>query len=225
MNGEMNLLNLMLEASFVVQGVVVVLIFCSIYSWAIFLMKSKQFKQIENENISFLNSFRKLNSFKDAPIIINESSGSPLCLMLDNSFKAYTKILETKGSDGAKKQIESFGLSSISRAMESGAIETGKLLNHKLSNLASIGSISPFIGLFGTVIGIINSFQGLSQGGGSLESVAPGIAEALIATAIGLAAAIPAVWFFNIFNAKITAIEKQSDSFSQELLNLVERSI
>jgi biopolymer transport protein TolQ len=225
MNGELNLLNLMLEAGIIVQLVVVLLVICSIFSWAIFFQKSKQFKKVKKENDIFLESFRKLNSFKDAPIIINQSSGSPLCSMLDNSHKAYLKILETRGEEGAKRQIDSFGLSSISRAMESGSLESSCYLGEKLNYLASIGSISPFIGLFGTVIGIINSFQGLSQGGGSLESVAPGIAEALVATAIGLAAAIPAVWFYNIFNTNITELNKQSESFSQELLNLVERSI
>ena len=95
----------------------------------------------------------------------------------------------------------------------------------RVSTLASIGSISPFIGLFGTVWGIIDAFSGLSMGGGSIEAVAPGIAEALVATAVGLAAAIPAVWFFNIFNNRIARINSQMESFSQDFLNLIERSI
>lgn len=225
MNSELNILNLMLEASIVVQLVVLSLFLCSIVSWSIYFMKSKQIKRAVDENASFLLAFEKLKSFKDSPLIINDVSESPLSKMLGNSFRAYSLIIETKGEEGAKEQIKSFGLSSISRAMESGSIETSKILNEKLNILASIGSISPFIGLFGTVVGIINSFQGLSQGGGSLESVAPGIAEALVATAIGLAAAIPAVWFYNSFNSKISDLSKQSDSFAQELLNLVERSI
>ena len=99
------------------------------------------------------------------------------------------------------------------------------MLKSYLNYLASIGSITPFIGLFGTVVGIINSFQGLSQGGGSLQAVAPGIAEALVATAIGLGAAIPAVWFFNQFNSRLSKINARMDEFSQDLLNLVERSL
>ena len=225
MNQELNLLKLMLEAGVIVQFVVVLLVVCSVVSWAIYFMKSKQFKIVERENNLFLERFRKIKSFHDAPILITESSESPLCRILNESYSAYEQMVETKGEDGAREQIKIFGLSSISRAIEAGAIESTSILNEKLSHLASIGSISPFVGLFGTVVGIINSFQGLSQGGGSLESVAPGIAEALVATAIGLAAAIPAVWFYNNFNTKISEVNKQNESFSQELLNLVERSV
>lgn len=225
MNQELNLLKLMLEAGVIVQFVVVLLVVCSVVSWAIYFMKSKQFKIVERENNLFLERFRKIKSFHDAPILITESSESPLCRILNESYSAYEQIVETKGEDGAREQIKTFGLSSISRAIEAGAIESTSILNEKLGHLASIGSISPFVGLFGTVVGIINSFQGLSQGGGSLESVAPGIAEALVATAIGLAAAIPAVWFYNNFNTKISEVNKQNESFSQELLNLVERSV
>ena len=98
-------------------------------------------------------------------------------------------------------------------------------LERSLSTLASIGSITPFIGLFGTVWGIIDSFQGLSKGGGAIESVAPGIAEALVATAVGLGAAIPAVWFFNHFSSRVTEFNSEMESFGQELLNLTERSV
>ena len=91
-------------------------------------------------------------------------------------------------------------------------------------NPGSIGSITPFIGLFGTVWGIIDSFQGLSKGGGAIESVAPGIAEALVA-AIGLGAAIPAVWFFNHFSSRVAEFNSEMESFGQELLNLTERSV
>jgi len=91
--------------------------------------------------------------------------------------------------------------------------------------LATIGSISPFIGLFGTVWGIIDSFAGLASGGGSIEAVAPGIAEALVATAVGLAAAIPAVWAYNIFTSRISKLNSQMENFGQEFLNLIERSV
>jgi biopolymer transport protein TolQ len=98
-------------------------------------------------------------------------------------------------------------------------------MDYRVSTLATIGAITPFVGLFGTVWGIIDAFSGLSTGGGSIEAVAPGIAEALVATAVGLAAAIPAVWFYNHFNNQITRINSQMESFSQEFLNLIERSI
>ena len=94
-----------------------------------------------------------------------------------------------------------------------------------VSVLGTIASLAPFVGLFGTVWGIIDAFSGLAGGGGSIEAVAPGIAEALVATAVGLAAAIPAVWFFNVFNNQIARINSQMESFSQDFLNLIERTI
>ena len=94
-----------------------------------------------------------------------------------------------------------------------------------LAVLASIGSISPFVGLFGTVWGIINSFSGLASGNATLDAVAPGIAEALVATAVGLAAAIPAVFFFNYFNNRVEKINSEIKGFEQDFLNVVERTI
>ena len=94
-----------------------------------------------------------------------------------------------------------------------------------LSLLASIGSISPFIGLFGTVWGIIDSFSGLASGSATLDVVAPGIAEALVATAVGLGAAIPAVWFFNYFNNRVDKINSEIKKFEQDFLNLIERTM
>lgn len=225
MDNELNLINLMLEAGVIVQLVVVLLILASVFSWAIFLMKKKQYSLLEKENKIFLQSFYKLKSFQDSPLIITKNSSSPLCHILELCFEEYSKIVEARGEEGAKLQLESFGLSSISRSIDHGIIQSDHTLKKSLNHLASIGSISPFVGLFGTVVGIINSFQGLSQGGGSLEAVAPGIAEALVATAIGLAAAIPAVWFFNLFNARVASLNKDTEKFSQDLLNLVERSL
>ena len=109
--------------------------------------------------------------------------------------------------------------------MKKGANSSNIDLEDRLSTLASIGSVTPFVGLFGTVWGIINSFTGLAGGGATLDAVAPGIAEALVATAVGLAAAIPAVWFYNSFNTRVETLNTGIDSFEQELLNSVERSI
>jgi biopolymer transport protein TolQ len=117
------------------------------------------------------------------------------------------------------------GFESLSRALKTGYNTANEKMDTRVSTLASIGSITPFIGLFGTVWGIIDAFSGLSQGGGSIEAVAPGIAEALVATAVGLAAAIPAVWFYNLFNNQISRINSQMESFSQDFLNLIERTI
>ena len=124
-----------------------------------------------------------------------------------------------------KKHFLEFGFDSISRAMKKGANENNLELEKFNSILASIGSISPFIGLFGTVWGIINSFTGLASGGGTIDAVAPGIAEALVATAVGLAAAIPAVWFYNSFSNRNAEFNSEMESFEQDFLNIIERSV
>ena len=109
--------------------------------------------------------------------------------------------------------------------MRKGVNRSNNNLNNFLSTLASIGSVTPFVGLFGTVWGIIDSFTGLASGGATIEAVAPGIAEALVATAIGLAAAIPAVFFYNHFSNEIAKINNEMEIFGQEFLNVVERSL
>jgi biopolymer transport protein TolQ len=113
----------------------------------------------------------------------------------------------------------------LERALKKGVVQSNEKLNKLLVILASIGSISPFVGLFGTVWGIINSFTGLSSGGGTIEAVAPGIAEALVATAVGLAAAIPAVWFYNIFNNRIQSLNNKMEAFGEDYINMISRSV
>jgi len=115
-------------------------------------------------------------------------------------------------------------MTAIERGLKKGGIEVEVEVSNSMSTLASIGSISPFIGLFGTVWGIIDSFTGIAGGGATLDAVAPGIAEALVATAMGLVAAIPAVWFYNKFGSDADKIQSEMDSFSQEFLNVIERS-
>jgi biopolymer transport protein TolQ len=125
---------------------------------------------------------------------------------------------------GSKQQLADYfkvkGLENVERALKHGFNSAQEKLEANVSYLASIGSITPFIGLFGTVWGIIDAFSGLSQGGGSIEAVAPGIAEALVATAVGLAAAIPAVLFFNYFNSLNSKQLTEMESFTQGFFEL-----
>ena len=144
---------------------------------------------------------------------------------MDNEIIKIKKCFEGCEKDSLKRHFQNFGLGVIERAMSKGITDSNLKLDSYLSILASIGSITPFIGLFGTVWGIINSFTGLASGGGTLEAVAPGIAEALVATAIGLFAAIPAVWFYNIYSNENSKINSEMESFGQDFLNIVERSL
>src|SRR5690606_32836689 len=149
------------------------------------------------------------NSLSDINREANDNQDSTISLMFRRGFEELNKVGEKISSSGKGSLAQHFtqhGFQALERSLKTGVNAANEKMDIRVSTLASIGSISPFIGLFGTVWGIIDAFSGLSQGGGSIEAVAPGIAEALVATAVGLAAAIPAVWFFNVFNNKISCI-------------------
>lgn len=228
MHGGLDIWEILLQSGFVVKGVLLLLVLASVLSWTIILQKWKELKQISEANERFHNFFRTNNSIADINREATENHDSTMSLMFRKGYEELNKVSE-KLSGSNKGTIASYfaehGFQSLERALKTGYNSANERMDVRVSVLASIGSISPFIGLFGTVWGIIDAFAGLSQGGGSIEAVAPGIAEALVATAVGLAAAIPAVWFFNIFNNQIARINSQMESFSQDFLNLVERTI
>lgn len=228
MHGGLNIWEILLQSGFVVKGVLLLLVLASVLSWTIILQKWKELKEISAANERFHHFFRSNGSISDINREATENHDSTLSLMFRKGYEELNKVSE-KLSGSGKGSIANYfsehGFQSLERALKTGYNTANEKMDVRVSILASIGSISPFIGLFGTVWGIIDAFAGLSQGGGSIEAVAPGIAEALVATAVGLAAAIPAVWFFNIFNNKISTINSQMESFSQDFLNLVERTI
>lgn len=198
-----SIISMVLQASLVVKGVLIILLFFSIVSWAIILFKQRYFSKAKHESDKFLNIFR---TNKDPKTIFNASKNlfiSPIA----NVFKStYT--------DGYKK--DKTEIKRILRRYE--ALESAKLEKY-LSFLATTGSTTPFIGLFGTVWGIMNSFRGIgSAGSASLAVVAPGIAEALITTAAGLAAAIPAVIAYNYYLSMARRMIIEMEDFSEELL-------
>ena len=179
-------------------------------------------------NEKFQQFFKNSSSISDINREAIENVESSTSLMFRKGYEELNKIsekLSTSGKGSIANHFSTHGFQSLERALKTGYNTSNERMDTRVSTLASIGSISPFIGLFGTVWGIIDAFSGLATGGGSIEAVAPGIAEALVATAVGLAAAIPAVWYYNIFNNKISKINSQMESFSQDFLNLIERTI
>jgi biopolymer transport protein TolQ len=224
MHGDMNILVILLDSGPVVKFVLLLLVVASIFSWAIVFQKNKLIKKVELENKMFLKDFETSLSFLELSAKTRDYDSSSLGFMFQKGHDEILKIKEITGEDKLGHYFKEYGLESLERALKVGVNSSNEVLEKKMSILASIGSVTPFVGLFGTVWGIINSFTGLSQGGGSIEAVAPGIAEALVATAVGLAAAIPAVWFFNNFNNKISTLNSQMESFGQQFLNLVERT-
>lgn len=225
---ELNIWQILLDSGLVVKFVLLLLVLSSVLSWTIIWQKYKELKDISEANEKFNDFFRKSNSISDIHREANETINSTMSLMFRRGFDELNKISE-KISNAGKGSIAQYfaehGVQSLERALKTGYNTANEKMDMRVSLLATIGAITPFIGLFGTVWGIIDAFAGLSQGGGSIEAVAPGIAEALVATAVGLAAAIPAVVFYNLYNNQISRINSQMESFSQDFLNLIERTI
>ncbi len=228
MHGGLNIWQILWESGIVVKIVLVLLLMSSVLSWTIIWKKWQQLKTVTEANNKFLQFFKTSSSITDINREANENHDGTMSLMYRRGYEELNKVsekLSAAGKGNIAQHFSQHGFQPLERALKSGYNTANEKMDERVSTLASIGAITPFIGLFGTVWGIIDAFSGLSQGGGSIEAVAPGIAEALVATAVGLAAAIPAVWFFNVFNNQITRINSQMESFSQEFLNLIERSI
>lgn len=226
---EMNILAIILESGFVVKGVLISLIIASIISWAVVLKKSKSESSLQIGDKKFLEIFNSSKSMSEVMQKCDEIEFSPYKIMFFSGYQEFLKIknsLEASSSKTSPKEFFSeHGFAAIERALKKGMNEGMMKREENLSILASIGSVTPFIGLFGTVWGIIDSFTGLAGGGGTLDAVAPGIAEALVATAVGLAAAIPAVLFYNHYNNRNARSTSEMENFGQDFLNMLERSV
>lgn len=197
-------LQLILQAGYVVKGVLVILLFFSIVSWAIILFKNRYFSRANKESEQFLRAYSSSRDPKGLFQGIRSLTLSPLA----NVFKAVYMDEAHKEKSETKRLLRRY------EALESAKLE--KYLNF----LATTGSTTPFIGLFGTVWGIMNAFMGIgSAGAASLAVVAPGIAESLIATAAGLVAAIPAVIAYNYYLSKARRMIIEMEDFSEELLD------
>jgi len=223
-----NLLQMVVDAGPMVQFVLLALLIFSIVSWAIILMKYRVVSRTEKENNLFLDAYMNSNKLSD---VLPESKRYPHSTIAEVFRAGYLelgKISRTsKGTPGDLLDapgIEMRGLDNVERALHRACgTETSKL-ESLLGFLATTGSACPFIGLFGTVWGIMNAFRGIgARGSATLAVVAPGISEALIATAFGLAAAIPAVVFYNYYLNRIRSISLEMDNFASEFLNIVER--
>lgn len=225
---KLDIISIMLQSGLVVKIVLGLLVASSVLSWAIILKKRKLFKEVEEENQRFYEIYNSSENLKDIMLKSEMLPFSPYKQLFTNGYRELSKMKEAYNNQhksGLAFHFQNFGMGVLERGLKKGANESNDELNNRLSTLASIGSVTPFIGLFGTVWGIIDAFSGLATGGGSIDAVAPGIAEALVATAVGLAAAIPAVWFYNHFNSINEKINSDMESFGQDFLNVVERSI
>jgi len=218
---------IILGAGIVVKLVLLLLLSFSVVSWGIILFKFFQVQRAKNESERFMDFFWKSKRFDAIASQVDRFANSPLTVLFNEGYSELKKVVETDSkSDGSALSTDLGGVENVSRALRRATNSEITRLEKYLTFLATTGSTSPFIGLFGTVWGIMTAFEGIGKtGSASLAVVAPGIAEALIATAIGLVAAIPAVMAYNHFQHKIRVLINEMDSFTTEFLNIVQRNI
>ncbi|MEW6058258.1 MAG: protein TolQ [Bdellovibrionota bacterium] len=216
-------LDLILQSGFVVKLVLASLLLASVVSWAVIFMKNKAFRAAKKQSQAFLNTFWYGQDLEEIFSKVEQYPQSPVANVFKAGFKELKKLSQLEGKAEALRQD---GLANVSRALTRATLSEISNLEIAVGILATVGSATPFVGLFGTVWGIMNSFQGIgTTGNANLAVVAPGISEALIATAAGLAAAIPAVMAYNYFVAKIKSMATEMDTFTQDFLNIVQRSL
>jgi len=210
----------------VVKMVLYTLILFSVVSWSIILFKLYQVHSANRNSDRFLDLFWKSSGFDAIAGKASAMPSSPLKVLFNEGYGELKKLAEgDRSNDGSIFSTDLGGVDNVSRALHRATNTEVTRLEKHLTFLATTGSTSPFIGLFGTVWGIMSAFEGIGKtGSASLAVVAPGIAEALIATAVGLVAAIPAVMAYNHFQHKIGVVIKEMDSFTTEFLNIVQRS-
>lgn len=233
---ESSVLDLIAHASAISRVVLLILALLSIGCWAIILHKLWVFRRSERQSSSFLDVFRRSNKFSEVQAVCRSLGESPLVGLFQAGYAELTAQLRQTSAPAdveattanpragvARPTLKS--LTSVDRAlMRASAVEVNKL-EKRLPFLATTASVAPFVGLFGTVVGIMMAFQGIGQTGSTnLAVVAPGIADALVATAAGLVAAVPAVMAYNHLSNRVRLFASEMDDFAMEFLNIAERN-
>ena len=219
-------LELLERSSLLSQAVLVILALFSIASWAVILLKLRQFRRVTVQTARFSDVFRRSSKFSEVQSACKSLAHSPLAGVFQAGYVELNAQLRQgaqAGGQSSRPALRSFD--ALDRALlRASSIEVARL-ERRVGFLATTASLTPFIGLFGTVWGIMNAFAGIGAAGTtSLTVVAPGIAEALVATAAGLFAAIPAVYFYNYLTQRLKEIASTMDDFAMEFLNITERN-
>jgi len=231
-SATVNILDLVRQVGWVNRVVLLILIVLSVLSWAIILRKSLSYRAIERQTATFLEVFRRSSKFSEVQSVCVSLPASPLVGVflagyaeLNTQFRAAAGAAPTANPGAPAPRPTLKSLAAVDRALlRASAVEVNKLEQH-VPFLATIASAAPFIGLFGTVWGILVTFQRIGlTGSTNLATVGPGIADALVATAAGLFAAVPAVMFYNHFTTKVKGFASDLDDFALEFLNIAERN-
>ena len=219
------ILDLVRNSGPLVQLVLYSLILFSVVSWGIIFYKYKQFRRANQDSDKFIKIFWERRNLASINDVTRDLETSPVAQVFKAGFEELARLSRTKKEQtGEGLTTELGGIENVARAMKRATSVEITKLEKSLTFLATTASTTPFIGLFGTVWGIMNAFRGLSvTHSSSIQAVAPGIAEALVATAAGLAAAIPALIAYNHFAHRIKVLAVEMDNFSHEFLNIAER--
>jgi biopolymer transport protein TolQ len=212
-SADFSLWKLFIRADFIVKGVIIILLLASVYSWALIFEKYKLFKKIDLSTTSFEEKFWKARSAENFYNSLSNKNKDPLTSIFQS---AMAELIKTKSKSSSVQSMR------VTRVIEISADREMKLIEKNFTFLATVGSTAPFIGLFGTVWGIMNSFQSIAiSRNTSLAIVAPGIAEALFATALGLLAAIPAVVAYNKFSSDSKKYIARIENFSKRFISII----
>lgn len=211
------LLEMLHNSGPVAFAVLVVLLLGSIFSWAIMLSKWSRFRRAQTQSIRFVRAFRRSGRLNEIASVVEQFKPSPLVPVFA---EIYDEYMRQTGGRGLPRNAPA-----LERAAQTASSEALTGMEQRMTWLATIAATAPFVGLFGTVMGIIDAFHGLgTAGAATLRAVAPGISEALITTAAGLVVAVPAVVGYNQLTARLREFAARSDDFARELLNAIENA-
>ena len=221
-----SLLGMIADDGFMVKFVLLILLIFSIISWTIIFLKFRYYRKIRKENEEFDSDYQRSNKLSEVVPAAKKYPHSTTAEVFRVGYAELSKINKVSKDTARPEEISLSSIDNVQRALNRASNTEMTKLESSLGFLATTGSASPFIGLFGTVWGIMETFKAIgARGSATLAVVAPGISEALIATAAGLAAAIPAVIFYNYFLNKSKTMVQEMDNFADEFLNIVERHL
>lgn len=210
--------SMMIGSSAIVQLVLIVLLLLSVWSWTITIAKFLQFRRARQDSKEFSTIFWETRNFNRIEDSSRRLESSPLAQVFTSGYRELTKLVAETAAAKGNSEVQ---ISTVERALKRAELDEALKLEKGITFLATVASAAPFIGLFGTVWGIMNAFHGLSSAKSTtLQAVAPGISEALVATAIGLAAAIPAAVAYNYFAVAVRQFRDAMDTFSADFLNV-----
>ena len=228
-----DIVQMIIHAGLMVKFVLLILFLFSIISWAIIFVKFRLLRKAKEETEIFLELFWDTKDLKEGYLACQDLRYSPVAHVFRSGYSEFSRIRKIRADSREKLEViageepphsQHSMMDNLGRSLKKTTIDQINRLERAVGFLATTGNTAPFIGLFGTVWGIMEAFRGIGlKGSASLAVVAPGISEALIATAAGLAAAIPAVVAYNYFTQKISALQAEMDIFASEFLSMVER--